>query len=338
MDTVNSANQKPKETRLYLSIFLFLSFLLFLIPKVYGDAKEIEEINDHIKNKGAHWIAGETEFSKLSHEEKKKRVGTHKPHPSAIDGPVLTESDLPPAVTTAPPSLDWRSYNGSLSVTPVRDQGSCGSCWAFAVTAALESQVLIARNLSGTNLDLSEQVLVSCSAAGSCSGGYISTASNYAHNIGLPVETCFPYTATNNTCSTMCSSNQKTPYKISGWHYAVTTTPTVDALKNALVTYGPLVTTMSVYYDFFNYHSGIYSYVSGAYQGGHAILLVGYSDSGQYFIAKNSWGTGWGEAGYFKIAFSQLTNVVEFGYWTIALEGFQSGPPPVPHGLRLQAG
>ncbi|MFA6584809.1 MAG: C1 family peptidase, partial [Elusimicrobiaceae bacterium] len=68
------------------------------------------------------------------------------------------------------------------------------------------------------------------------------------------------------------------------------------------------------------YKSGVYSYTSGKKLGGHAILLVGYSDSGQFFIVKNSWGEDWGEKGYFKIAYSQMTNLVMFGLSTIAYQ------------------
>ena len=75
---------------------------------------------------------------------------------------------------------------------------------------------------------------------------------------------------------------------------------------------------MAVYTDFYSYGSGVYSYAYGSLQGSHAILIVGYDDSGQYFSVKNSWGTGWGESGYFRIAYSQLTNQVGFGKWTIA--------------------
>ena len=91
------------------------------------------------------------------------------------------------------------------------------------------------------------------------------------------------------------------------------TSPTVDALKNALSTHGPLVTTFSVYEDFYDYSEGIYSYVSGGYLGGHAVLLVGYNDDEQYFIVKNSWGTWWGEDGYFRIAYSEVNGTTQFG-------------------------
>ena len=134
------------------------------------------------------------------------------------------------------------------------------------------------------------------------------------------LESCYPYTGTNGNCSNACSNWQASTYKITNYVRRHTTAPTVETLKNALYTYGPLVTTMQVYSDFDSYQSGIYSYVTGYKRGGHAILLVGYDDPGQYFICKNSWGTWWGDSGYFKIAYSQINSVVNFGDYTIAYD------------------
>ena len=104
----------------------------------------------------------------------------------------VTSSEAAPiaTVTAALPTLDWRNANGVNYVTPVKNQGSCGSCLAFAVTAALESQHMITS--TGMPLDLSEQILVSCSGAGSCSGGSPGSASNYIKTTGLPLESAFP--------------------------------------------------------------------------------------------------------------------------------------------------
>jgi hypothetical protein len=209
----------------------------------------------------------------------------------------------------------------------VRNQLSCGSCWAFATTAALESAVLRAENTPGIDLNLSEQVLISCGIsgandAGSCGGGRIDFASDYIRNTGLPLETCYPYTGGNGSCGSACASYQTSTYQIASWAYVTTTSATVSAIRDALVSYGPLVTTMEVYEDFYSYSGGVYSYATGADEGGHAVLIVGYSDAGQYFIVKNSWGAGWGESGYFRIAYSQISSVVEFGYWTIRYTGF----------------
>jgi hypothetical protein len=103
------------------------------------------------------------------------------------------------------------------------------------------------------------------------------------------------------------------------------TSPTVAALKNALLTYGPLVTTMNVYSDFYSYARGVYSYVSGSYQGGHAVAIIGYDDTNQCFIVKNSWGTEWGELGFFRIDYGELNDQkVQFGYYTIAFDAYKS--------------
>ena len=177
-----------------------------------------------------------------------------------------------PPIVGAPPSLDWRNNSGNF-VTPVRNQGGCGSCWAFATTAALESSVLRAENTPGVDLNLSEQVLISCGSsggndAGSCSGGYISYASDYIRNTGLPLETCYPYTGGDGSCGSACSSYQTSTYQIVSWGYVTTTSPTVSAIRDALVSYGPLVTTMDVYDDFYSYSSGVYTHTTGDYAGG----------------------------------------------------------------------
>lgn len=93
---------------------------------------------------------------------------------------------------------------------------------------------------------------------------------------------------------------------------------TLDSIKEALNIYGPLISTFYVYSDFFSFSSGVYTYTSGSLVGGHAILIVGYDDPGQYFIVKNSWGTGWGESGYFRIAYSQIASPIYFGRSTYA--------------------
>jgi C1A family cysteine protease len=315
----------------YRIIFAALAAcVLFSISLAQASEGEVAALNRAIQAQGAQWVAGETSLTSLSPDARKRRLGALKPLLTDEDHKAAAREQAALAEVTPPASYDWRATATGNWVTPVRNQGNCGSCWAFATTAAAESQTLMSNNTPGLDLNLAEQLLVSCSPAGNCNGGYISTASNYIRDLGLPVETCFPYTATNNSCSNACQGWTNNSYHIAGWHWVVTTAPTVEALKSALVTYGPLVTTMDVYSDFFSYRSGIYRYVSGTYQGGHAILIVGYDDPGQYFIVKNSWGTGWGEAGYFRIAYSQLSSVVDFGAYTIADEGGNPAPPPPP--------
>ncbi|GKT07291.1 C1 family peptidase [Desulforhabdus sp. TSK] len=314
---------------LFSTVALFILSIFIFSSLGFAEEGELGRIRKAIGGKRARWSAEETSVSKLPLEQKRKRVGLIKPtaQESQNDEELLTAS-APISLAAPVGSFDWRS-NGMNYVTPVKDQKACGSCWAFATTAALESQVAIATG--GVNKDLAEQTLVSCSGAGSCNGGYIDRASNYisASGSGLPTENCFNYTAANTSCGYMCSDWQKSTDAIMSWHWVTYTTPTVSILKDALFTYGPLVTTMDVYEDFYYYHQGIYSYTSGTYQGGHAVLLVGYDDSAQCFLVKNSWGTGWGEAGYFKISYNELKSLTHFGFYTIAYEGYyQPTPPP----------
>ena len=87
---------------------------------------------------------------------------------------------------------------------------------------------------------------------------------------------------------------------------------------------------MYVYNDFYSYRSGVYSYTTGSYLGAHAVLVVGYDDVNQCFIVKNSWGTGWGEAGYFMIAYSEVGGTSNFAYSALAYDGYGNNPPPPP--------
>ena len=296
---------------------VILLSVLFLISAV-SFADELTDIQSAIKGKGAKWTAGETSMMKLSKEERKKRVGLILEF--SPENEMSFASEEP--VSVVPASLDWRN-NGGDFVTPVRNQASCGSCWAFATTAAAESAWLIAQNWSGMDLNLAEQILVSCSGAGDCGGGYIGSASNYIRDTGLPEEICFPYRAldcndsTPVCCTQACLNWTNSTHKIDSYSGV---SAAVDAIKNALNTNGPLVTTMAVYNDFFSYTGGVYTHVTGSLAGYHAVLIIGYDDPGHYFIVKNSWASGWGstagygtEKGYFMIDYSQMSNDVSFG-------------------------
>lgn len=314
--------------------------------------REVDEINQNIRKKGAKWKAGVTSMIRLSPEERKARAGglllppeeqklldqmlkelvlsqggdpsqlvssallseattssssSAMGTPSSLSTPSMSLSELA-ATLTLPAKLDYRDYNGGNYVTSVKNQ-ECGNCWAFASTAALESRVLLDLNMPGVDLDLSEKITTVCSGAGSCSGGWMVT--DFFVNTGLPPES--DYTGSiDGGCSAAKPGWQLDSYKATGyqsWRFN-----SVEEVKTALFTYGPMFVEMVVWNEFFAHDSGIYSW-SGEPQGYtlHAVELVGYDDENSCFIAKNSWGTRWGEEGFFRIAYSQFPRFAQFG-------------------------
>ena len=216
------------------------------------------------------------------------------------------DARVTPVVSAAPPThFDWTQKDGQNWMTSVKDQGGCGSCVAFAAVGAFEGQLKIQTNNPSWNIDLSEQHLFSCSG-GTCSGGEtISVALNYLQQYGTPDEACSPYQggSGSGSCSNSCPDWQSRASKISSWNWIANNPSAVEA---ALMN-GPLIAGFTVYADFYYaYNGGVYhwDHVSQAV-GGHAIVIVGYDQPGQYWIVKNSWGSSWGEKGYFRIGFGE---------------------------------
>ncbi|MBF0591923.1 MAG: hypothetical protein HQL02_07535 [Nitrospirae bacterium] len=302
-----------------LTAAMFLA-IFFYVPLAHSDElTRSEHVKNAIINSGAQWEANDTKESRLSEALQQSKLGFIPP--SHIDENHIKGTEGYQSEAALPASLDWRDNNGNY-VTPVKDQGYCASCWAFATTAALESATMIANDTPLSDLDLSEQVTLSCTSADSgfdnCNGGSISDASYFLMSIGSPVEACYPYTATYGSCSQACSDRLTSSYKENSWTWVATPNNiSVSNLKNALNTYGPIIASVIVYQDFYYYVSGVYSYVAGKSVGYHAVLLIGYDDSGSYFIAKNSWGTDWGESGYFRIAYSEVGGPTRLGQYSI---------------------
>jgi hypothetical protein len=188
-----------------------------------------------------------------------------------------------------PEQFDWRS---NASLPPVKNQGNCGSCWAFSAVGATECTY--AAKLGISNLDLSEQNLVSaCGAnAGSCYGGFPTKALDYIRSVGIVDELCFPYQsgACFDSCASecncfggcsypclcsLCSNSASRLTRISGYGHVQAT---VDDVKRALICRGPLsVTSMNW---------------------SHAVVLVGYDDTVGAWVIRNSWDDWWGDGGY----------------------------------------
>jgi len=206
-----------------------------------------------------------------------------------------------------PASFDWRSQG---VVTTVKDQRSCGSCWAFGTVGVMESAILRA---GGPITDLSEQYLINCNDYGySCNGGWWAHDFHWNRYIspqtqaGAVLESALPYTAVNGSCSQAYNH----PYRLASWAMiAGYTLPTVDQLKNAIYNYGPIAVAVCVGNAFQAYSGGIFS-TNECTSVNHAVILTGWDDTNQYWVMKNSWGTGWGESGYMRIRW----NTSNIGY------------------------
>ena len=273
--------------------------------------ERIEFLNQKINEKNLSWVAGETSMSKLSKEERRARLGLIKPPFQKQNAGIETNYVTSPLSASYPSSLDWRNKDGNDWISPIKDQGECGACWAFSSVAVVEARTKIELNNPSYNIDLSEQDVISCSTGdGSCSDGLESDALAHMKNTGIVKESCFAYTATNNSCLNKCSNWQNEILKVQNYNLI---SASAGSIKQAVNDYGSVTVYMAVYEDFNDYSVGVYSWAYGDYLGLHSISIVGYNDAGQYWICKNSWGTGWGESGYFKIAYSE--NVLDFNTW-----------------------
>jgi C1A family cysteine protease len=199
-----------------------------------------------------------------------------------------------------PWQFDWRDIPGGL--TPIKDQGQCGSCWAFGTTAVLEQAIRIK---TGQSVILSEQELVSCSDYGSCSGGDF--AHGYQESPHQSTAAEFPYVARDASCKQTLSHN----WSIKNWAYVGDSgrSPTVDEIKAAILQYGVVAVTVYANSDMQRYKSGVFDSCENG-QTNHIVALVGWNDEDGAWIMRNSWGADWGEKGYMRIKYN-CSNVGE---------------------------
>jgi len=267
--------------------------------------EDITELQKHIENEGLTFTVSASEITKYPLEELCGDVVPPNWRATAVFDP------MDGFKSPLPSRFDWRDY---CEPTPIKNQGSCGSCWAFGACGTFENIIKIRDDIE---YDFSEQWMVSCNTlGGDCDGGWYP----FDHFLNLPdacgtvgpvLEESFPYQAADLDCE---CPYPRIPNRIKSWAYIGSSTAkaSVDAIKEAIFNYGPVRVSLFPNNAFHAYESGVFNECSPGFSG-HAVILFGWDDSqgenGVWFL-RNSWGTNWGEDGYMRIQYE----CCEIGY------------------------
>jgi cathepsin L len=252
----------------------------------------VDKIHEH--NLGGHsWKMAMNHFGDLTADE---FIATHTGYKRINMSQFRSKNVAQNVKTVAPPSaVDWRVHG---AVTPIKDQGQCGSCWAFSTTGSTEGIHFLK---TGKLVSLSEQELVDCSQAegnSGCEGGLMDFGFQYIiDNKGITSEKSYPYTAQDGTCQSSGKTNVAT---ING--FSDVTANSATALKSAAAIQ-PVSVAIEADQDGFQfYSSGVFTGTCGDALD-HGVLVVGYNSTTtpHYWIVKNSWGTSWGMEGYMNM-------------------------------------
>jgi len=241
--------------------------------KYEKNCAEIDRLN--AEDNGAEFAVNE--FSGMSFEEFASQFLTFMVPEETPDLPMLESI----GGQEAPSSIDW-------PVTPVKNQGGCGSCWAFAAMGAIEANYKIQ---TGRVVDLAEQQLLDCDAYDNCTGGWPYRAFQYLSQKAIYTTDSYPYNAEGGSCKSGTDSG----VRISGYR-AVGQSDSAIASALSSATFTVTVNATSAWQ---HYSTGVLTTASTACALNHAVVATGYSP--EYFKLKNSWGTGWGEEGYIRI-------------------------------------
>jgi len=250
--------------------------------------RALDTIREH-NSLGKSWTMGVNKFTDMTSEEFSAFVGQF---------PAETPSNAVPFVRpmgfVAPASVDWIAKG---AVTPVKDQGQCGSCWAFSTIGAVEGWNFLK---NGKLLSFSEQQLVDCSkdVCYGCQGGWPYKALEYVEKNGVCLESDYVYTARDGQCKDSTCTAAVKPQAIVTYLNVSDEAAMLDA-----VALGPVSVLVEADRSAFQYyHAGVLDDASCGTQIDHAILATGYGTDGgkPYWNIKNSWGAGWGDKGYIR--------------------------------------
>jgi len=282
---------------------------------------DLDALRVELDRRGASWRSVDTTIAMLEEDDRRTLLGVRTPEPAEVDRIITRAEAIAPqagngnggapaagnghgAFGAIGAAFDARNVNGLSYVTPVKNQASCGSCVAFGTVATVETTAAFTRGQPQLKLDLSEQHLffkLGASTGASCANGWWPEHAFTAfRDTGVTFEDYMPYQPGGG--GTLNADWPNRLAKVTGFQ---TLTGNVAAIKNHLATRGAVSACLIVFQDFFSYGGGVYKHVTGAQAGGHCISLVGFDDQLGCWIGKNSWGTGWGEQGFFRIGYGQ---------------------------------
>lgn len=286
------------------TVLMILAAVVLITPSAYGQLtdEDIKALQERAIAEGWTFTVGANPATQYPLEDITGLVVPDNWKATAKFDPCTPSKELPA-------TFDWREITGC---PPIRNQGGCGSCWAFATTGALECAIRIK---DGEDVDLSEQWLVSCNQSSwDCGGGwfahdYHQFQDDKCGDSGAVMEEHFPYTASDEYCD--CPYPHT--YYLDSWSFVGDDydVPSNDAMKQAIMDHGPISIAFYVNSAFQAYNGGVFT-ACGVGTVNHAVVLVGWDDTqgleGVWFL-RNSWGPNWGEDGYIRIKY----NCVDFG-------------------------
>ncbi len=290
-----------------LVVFLLL-ISSFTTQVMAQGTPDLAKIQQEIAANGWNFTVTDKFISQVSPQQLEHMKGYNPPE--GFEDELKRHLKIYPVDKTLPTRLDWRDVDG---ITPVKNQGDCGSCWAFAATGEMEAFVKI---YYGVELNLSEQQVISCNPYGAgCSGGWANAAYYVWQYYGGVLEDCHPYLGMDPPAAPCLQNDYLKFATLSDYNYI---SNDVQQIKAALQ-YGPVCTAIDAGPEFDAYGGGCYDVPGGGTN--HLVLIVGYDDrscgDNGAWIIKNSWGPDFGVGGYIEVQYgagSVGTSVTQLVY------------------------